>query len=786
MSPETQDRIETLAEARRRHIEALAERPSGIGWCEEHTDLVDRVIRLLMEDVAGEDLPPIAVIATGGYGRRELCPYSDIDITVVPSDEASPALDAAIRRFFQDLHSAFYTQLRMDVGYAYLLVADAPGLDVKSRTGLMDMRLLAGSYDLFRQLQHALDASFSPGEFILAKIREREEMFAKYYDTPLVVEPHLKEGAGGLRCFHCANWIRESIGERAARPTEAYDKILLARNLLHRNSGKHLDVLSRARQAEIADMLAVDMYSMMSDLADAAAELHGDYQRACERLHEARFPLSNGVLAVRGEARLEGHVEAGEAAVGVAIATQLGLRVADIRVGAAEPPRGPAAAFALATGEATIRNLDRCGLLGQILPELDACRTLMPTDTVHVYTVFEHTMRVVRALDGLEPGSFLGDVKDSINDLEPLYVAALLHDVGKIDPDRDHSELGADMAIDVCTRWGLAANVTDAVAWLIREHLTMSRFIRIRDLMSPATVEEFTEIVGDLNRLGMLTLLTYADIGAVSEGSWTSAQDTFLRQLYELTAACLQGEMEASVDPSQYRRRLLRQLAGRHGDEASVQAFVESLPAYYLTSTPPDLIRLHMHFAEKAAAGEPTVELFHRPDLGATELTVCTLDAPALLSRLLGVFYAFDLSLGGIRACTTMTEPPIALDVFTVSFSGRPVPPATCSQVSAAIMDVLANRKTAEEILRARGKDPERRQEIVTYTWVEGNPGILEIRAPRGRGMPFRLSRLVAEQGWNVVSARVGQWAGNATAAFYLQRRDGTALRRDEVAAAFA
>ena len=786
MSPEVRVEIEALALQRRQLISQLAERPSGLAWCEAHTHLVDDVVKVLVRGLPQEEIPAYAVIATGGYGRRELAPFSDIDLTVVPEDESSAALDTTLRQFFQDLHTAFSTMMRMDVGYAYRLIADAPSLDAKTRTGLIDMRLISGSDELFRRLDAALEESFAPGEFIRSKINERNEMFAKYHRTPLVVEPQLKEGAGGLRCFHCANWLREALGERPARPTQAYEHLIRTRNLLHLVSQKPQDQLSRHRQAEIADVLGQDMYSMMSDVVAAGSEVHADYRRATERLHTARFRLAKSVWADQGEVRLEGNINPGDAAVGVAIATHLGLRVSDIRVSLTGEVNGPAAAYALSEGVPTILNLDRCGLLGQILPELDECRTLMPTDPVHQYTVFEHTLRVVKYLDSLESGTFLGDVRDSVNDSQPLYLAALLHDVGKIDPARSHSEAGAELARDICTRWNLAPGVTDTVEWLVRDHLTMSRFIRIRDLMNPATIVEFAQIVGTTDRLGLLTLLTWADVSAVAEGSWTNAQDTFIRQLFELTTAHLSGEIGLVHEPAQYRRRLMKQLARQSLDEAAVQRFVESLPSYYLTSTPPDLVRLHMLFAEKAMAGESTVEIHHRADLSATELTVCTLDAPAILSKLLAVIYAYDLSVTGIRACTTMTAMPVALDTITVSFAGKPVPPSTSSQVSLAIKDVLENRRDADEILRAKGKDPERDQQIFTHNYVEASPAILEIRAPRGRGMPYRFSRRIAQQGWNIVSARVGQWAGNATGAFYLQNADGTVPSREEVALALS
>ncbi len=786
MSPETLERIQALAEKRKKLLGELRTKPSGVTWCQRHAQIADEVVAVLFDDLVatGGDLPPIALIATGGYGRRELSPLSDIDITVVPLDESAPGMDAAIRNLFRDLHSAFVTSLGLEVGYAYRLISDAPGLDGKTRTGLLDMRLVAGSIDLFNELDEALVQSFHAGEFILTKLKEREEMFAKFHDTPLVAEPHLKEGAGGLRCFQCSNWLGEAIGDRPARPTHAYDRIILARNILHLVAGRPYDLLTRGRQQESAEIMGQDVYEMMSDIAKAGIELHDWYRRATEKLKETRFLLSPDVLSVMGEVRLVGQPNGGTAAVGVAIATQIGLHVADLPLVASKQVDGPAALYAFSTGETTLRNLDRCKLLGQLLPELDACRTLMPTDSVHVYTIFEHTMRVVRNLDSIDPNSFYGEIKAGLNDLEPLYLAALLHDVGKITEDRPHSVVGAEIARDVCARWELAEEVCQTVEWLVLEHLSMSRVIGLRDIMNPLTIEEFAAAVHDTDRLGLLTLLTWADASAVSSNTWTQAQDSFLRELYVRTSDYLKGHAEVVVDATVHRQRLLRQLKSVEQDEESVKSFVESLPAHYLTSTPPNVIRLHMEFATKASGGTPTVELFHRPEIGATELTVCAKDKAGLLSVLLGILYAFDLSILSIRASTTMTEEPVALDVFTVSFGGRPVPPATSQQVSKSVMDVLEGRKTIEEVLKARGKDPTRNQKVFSYAYHEGAPGILEIRSPRGRGMPYRFSRLLSQQGWNIVSARVGQWAGSAAASFYLLGPKGKPISKaaiDEV-----
>ncbi|MFI5386892.1 MAG: HD domain-containing protein [Fimbriimonadales bacterium] len=773
-------RIQELAARRKELIESLLKRPRGRSWCEEHARIADDVVLELARDI-GPISDRVAIIAVGGYGRQELAPHSDIDITIVPDSDSSAEIDAAVRRFFQSLHDTFGAVMRMEVGYAYRLVADAAGLDAKTRTGLLDARLIAGSPAVFNMLQDALDESFAPGEFILEKIEERRAMFAKYHDTPLVVEPHLKEGAGGLRCFHCANWLRTAVGEREARPHRSYDELLRMRNLLHALAGKQVDLLSRQRQQEVCEVLATDPFLLMSEHAGHALHVHQHYLRAVEKLQESRFTLSRGCVAIRGEARILAGADSGNAAVGISTATRLGIHVPDLAPGEFASVSGASAAYALSRGEKTIRNVDRCGLLEELLPELTACRTLIPNDTVHAYTVFEHTLRAVREIEELDSSSYLGRIRDSLPDPEALYLAVLLHDVGKLLSEPEHPRIGAHIARNIGERWGLSPRVTEAVSWLIEHHLETAHVIRFRDLAEPGTARDFAALVGDQDRLNMLILLSYADVRAVAPDIWTLAQDAFLRELHERTLALLGGP--AHPAPSAQRARLMRELSSGPVSPEEVQVFVSSLPVHYLNSTPFDLVRIHMGMVAKAREGRPTIDMIHRQDLSATDFTICCPDARGLLSKILGTFYALDLRVQGIRACTTAGI-PVALDVFTVNFNGRPVPAATAAETVAALDSVISGSRDMEGLVREHGKDPDRTQRVLSYRYIEGLPGILEIRAPRGRGLPFRLSRMVAVHGWDVQSARLGQWADNASAALYLTRADGTILPVAEVEAA--
>ena len=771
--------VERLILARTELLEDLDRAPQGLAWCERHSRLADEAVRGVVPVSA-----PVSVIATGGYGRQELAPYSDIDVTVVPIDEGAPGLDDVVRRLYRDLHDLF-ARLGLSLGYSFRLLADAPGLDAKTRTGLLDMRFVAGDDRAFQPLADALAESFPAGDFALAKIVERAEATARTNDTPLVTEPDLKEGAGGLRDFQSANWLRIAVGQHPVAPDAAYDAVLRARNLLHRVTGRAQDRLVLTRLREVAERDGRTPEAFADGLAHARLSLAREYGRSLSRLGKAHFEISSGVYATAGEVRLVPGVGAGAAAVGVSIGIRLGLAVGDFPDALPSTEAGPEALRAISAGERTIRSLERCGLLDRLLPELTRLRTRLPENAVHAYTVMEHTLRAVAEFDAIPTESFLGGLIGGLPDRGKLVLATLLHDVGKVEGDEGHAARGAAIAETVGRRWRLGDPVVADVVWLVREHLTMARFLRIRDLERAETIEEFAGIVGTPERLSMLTLLTYADVRAVAPEVWTPALDTFLRQLYDRTLARLEAARPILNDVEGYRRRLVRKLNEGPADFEDIERFLRAMPAEYLAGTPVELVSVHLEYALRAASGEPTVEAYPRPDLGATELTVVARDSPGLLSRLLAVLYASDLGIVSLRARTAASDPPVVLDTFVASFGGGPIPTATLRTVSERLHGVATGDLNAKDILLARGLDPERRQELFRWNYVEGAPGILEIRSRRGKGMPYRMARRLAALGWNVVSARVGQWAGNAAAAFYVLGPGGSAISRQEVEKAF-
>lgn len=762
--------------------------PTGLAWSQAWSDSIDRVIQetYLGEAAHHPQLKSISVIATGGFGRRELSPFSDLDLAVVPGDEQLPGLDEGIRALFNALHYKLGTEMDLKVDYAYRVPSDAGGFDPTTRTGLLEARLIAGDPAPMDALQAAFWKTFLVGDFLIAKIEETLARHAKTHSTPLVVTPNLKLGAGGLRDLQTACWIRLALGEHISGADSSYETVLKIRNALHILKQREADELTHSAQSDLAAKHGWHPREMMHELHAAMIELHAAYNQVLADLPAKNFNLAEGVHATGGFVRFEDDSTASSAAIGVANGLQLGLRIGCLPETQAEGFNAGQALRALMHGERVIRELGTSGVLARLLPELTATLTLLPDDHAHRYTVFEHTIQAVRNLESLrDAGGFFAERYRRIQDKGALWLAALMHDAGKADQSDSHSVTGERMVKEMGLRWQMDQDRTDLVAWLVRNHLLMSHTIRMRDVSQPQTIRDFAESIPSIEHLMMLTVLTWADSNAVGPGVWTPVQDGFLQELCERTENSLQSKAPPVTDPEVVRSMLRRSLQHGEHSEEEVQSFLASMPAHYILSTSPSDAVAHLELVQRARRGETVVMFSPNEKLGATELTVAAPDAPGLLSRLLGLIYVLDISVVGLRASTTATSPAIVLDVFTLSFGGGMVPPSTGSILKNLVQQHLNDNEVILSMLRDRGKAIEVSPGEASLTYHFGSPGLLEIKGRRGRGMAFRLSRIIAREGWNVLGARVGQWAGQSTASFSITGLDGAELTPDDVSRAF-
>lgn len=711
----------------------------------------------------------VAVVATGGYGRQELSPFSDIDISIVPREDNDQSLSPLLRFLFKAINSVFSQGSRMGVGYNLRLTSDLPGLDSKTRSSLMDMRWVAGDPGVVERLESVFWEDFPVGPYLVEKLAERETAFARTHSSPGVVEPDLKNGAGGLRCAHTASWLHQAVGCRALRPSESYDLILAARNLLHIVSGSGKDILTRSKQAEISDLLGRELFSWLAETSEASHNLYAEYRTALEMLKSGRYPLTHGVFAAGGEIRVENSATLSGAAQGISIGLRLGLSPPPTRVTCRPIVNGREMVTSLGFSRKNIDALESTGILAQVLPELAATKHLFPRDSSHQFTVYEHTLRSVEIFGSLlEKGGWIGEAAHQIDDPALVVLGLLLHDAGKIDPTQSHSEVGAKMAKNVCIRWGLTQEQTAFVEWLVREHLSMAHMTRVRDITMPETVQDLANLTKNSNGLSSLTLLTQADIMAVSDHAWTPMLESYMQELYYRTLAAVDAEWDGPLAPTDVRRKAMMS-ATQEVDPQAFATYIDSLPGHYLTAIDPEKIRQHFSYVTTAREGTPVVTFEENRDASMTELTVVTQDTPGLLSLILGTLYAHGVNLSGLKAHTTTDPVPIAVDTFSISHNDQLVPEGLRVHLARSLEQVLSGSKTVDALLQERGIDPAREQTIYKVQVFDGDPVLLEVRAPKGRGMAYRMSRLISRQGWSIESARVGQWAGDAGAAFYLR-----------------
>ena len=677
-------------------------------WLDEHSGLIDDVLRRIYSaawdaarvhsETPPENEPALVLVAIGGYGRAELCPFSDIDLAFVPSEEENPLLDSVIKEAFRLFVEVFIDGAKMDVGYAYRPIADIERLDHPSKAALLEARRIAGSEKLVQQVQDEVYRTWDAVEFTLEKAAERRKRGERIALSQYAVEPNLKEGTGGLRDIHFALWsaaallktqtpletlVNRGVVTRrdAESVTQAREFLLKLRVWLHLTTERQTDVLRLEYQDKMARSLS---YTGASGAA--AQRLLADYyvhaensarfcDRVLSRLLEGPLPLNGHFVAVRQSLAaahpytLQNHPEL--LLTPFSLARKYGFTLdPDLQRGVDDALRfvddstrkNPAmiAAFSELIGDignaaAVLSELRSRGALQSLIPEIGVMLRLAPPDPSHELTVGEHSIYAVRQLDEMWHKRQSDDetfaLWSGVEDVELLVLATLLHDVGKIEAGTDHSVSGERLGGKIAERLGLSAPRVEKLKLLIRRHLVLSRIARLRDLSAPATIRRVIAYVRDVPTLKMLYLLTLADTRAVGERTYSSQDLGAMRELYErcLMAMSREENAQSLTDleqreqmVQQERERMRRQLRHLELDDLTMQKLTETLPAAYILNTPMPTMATHLKFLDQLPEEKLIVDFYPLQNRNLAEMAVVAYDddRPGLLSKICGVVHA--------------------------------------------------------------------------------------------------------------------------------------------------
>jgi [protein-PII] uridylyltransferase len=738
----------------------------------EAGEAIDRLVSLCCEasdtivaSAWGRCLPagaPLQLLATGGYGRAELYPQSDIDLLVLGEPAAQKAHEAAIGHFFSLLWDAGLATSQAVRSLAQCV--EAARDDITVLTSLMECRALAGDPGAPAALASALapPALWPPADYFAAKREEQRLRQARFHDTAHNLEPNLKEGPGGLRDLQTVTWMGMRLygvpGLRALVPLgllgedecasleREWRQLARLRFGLHLLAGRREERLGFDHQKTLAAMLGLKdehrdnlaVEQMMQSFFRSAATVMRINDRLLQRFEEQLsgeespvpvaegYELRHGYLAMREPGRLrEGLApmlelfaawDQAPRARGLhsETARALGESLSAIRPCEEQPVEVRQRFMALLESPqavATLTRMARLGVLARYLPAFGKVSGRMQYDLFHVYTVDQHTLTVLAHMDGFarradERFAIAHEVLPRLRKPHLLLLAGLFHDIAK-GRGGDHSELGAVDAREFARVHALPAADGDLVAWLVEQHLLMSVTAQRQDISDPEVVARFANKVADREHLDYLYLLTCADIAGTSPKLWNAWKDRLLADLYSATRFALRRGLENPVHANEImaetRAKAMERLLGEGLDEATVERIWAAYPDVGFLRYRPEQIAWQTRGIAESDASDTLVLVRPHLQAGGLEVFVRALDRDGLFAALVATLDRLGLNV--LEARVLNSSDGHALDTFQlIAPQGiAPESEAVVAAIKAALRDparVRPVRRAAPRQLR--------------------------------------------------------------------------------------
>ncbi len=866
MLAEAAQRLALLRERRERQLNRIRERArqglSGLQLARETADTTEQLLLELLDfhlwsldEQRRRTLEQnVALVALGGLGRREMAPYSDVDLLVLCPERASKRFADVLTAFVRDCWDAGLT-----LGHSFRTVsqtlADAR-TDPHLATALIEARHVWGAERLTAQLQRQFRRRLVVGrrsEFVAECIANRQEERLRHGATMQQLEPNVKRSVGGLRDLHLIRWIAFArfgrtdlqglvekgrlAPEEAAALEQAADYLWRVRFDLHLAAGKPQDVLTRRDQLRLArqygvtgtaSLLPVECFmreyfrqtAVVAECARHFVQLHRPV-RLRERVrrfftqHRAgrglvvsstdidlqwpvrRVPLRSleDVLHVYRLAalhrvdlspRLERLIKQATAALDRSVSAEASRLFLDIL----STPGNLAS---------LLRSMYATGVLERLLPEIEHARCLLQFNQYHSYTVDEHTFRTLEALEEFEQSdSYLSLVYSQVHHKQLLHLALLLHDLGK-GYERDHCEVGKELAERVAERFGLGRREREQLVFLVHRHLAMPHLEFWRDTTEPSVLVEFAREVGSAETLRMLFVLTAADLAGVGPGVWTSWKRDVLRSLFEKTLAILGG-----LDPEQLHRRLVEDVARKvrqaivplasnsEGSEERLLRMIEtelrSFSSYYLATTPPHQIATDLEALHRLQPGEILVDARYHADTHTVDYRIMTdqRHADGCFHRIAGALTAKRLTI--LSAAINTTTDGRVVDLFRVvdnDFAGPP-PQSRMDDVSQAIRKVLRRELTVKDLFQQQKRfEPSDARvglsNLPTRVVVDNDTSelctVIDVFAHDRPGLLYTIARTIYQLGLSVDLAKIGTHFDQVVDVFYVTEKHGGKVR---------
>ena len=781
----------------------------------------------------------ISIVAIGGYGRGELAPMSDLDLLFLLPYKPTPSTEQVVEFMLYVLWD-LGLKVGHAVRSVDENIRQAKA-DLTIRTTLLEARWVWGDQELAAELITRFKKEIKRGtanEFVQAKLAERDERHLKVGDSRYRLEPNVKEDKGGLRDLHTLFWIARYLfgvsdvrkladkaiidDEAAARFVKAHDFLSTVRCHIHYLTGRAENRLTFDLQRDIAPRLgygdragATAVERFMRHYFLAARDV-GDLTRIFCTLLEERgkeksvfrlpaalrrnkiidgFAVEGGRIGVKDEqdfakeplrlltifrTALDNGLDFQPATL--RFIAHFARRVSSLR----RDPEANAVFMDILTSpkgpEATLRLMSECGVFGRFIPDFARVVAQMQYDMYHVYTTDEHTIRAIGILHRIEQGKLKVELPISSNIIHKiesrraLYVAVLLHDIAK-GRGGDHSDLGAQVALELCPRFGLSPAETETVAWLVKNHLVMSNTAFKRDLDDPQTIIKFAEVVQSPERLKLLVVLTCADIRAVGPNVWNNWKASLLKELFERANEYMHGgQAIAGIDARTTAARAA--LAERLHDwpERMRESILPlTSPAFWLTDTTDTLEKI-AHFMRAADEVGDKIAIDFNPGEAVTEMVIYTPDHPGLFAKISGALAVAGVSVVDAKILTLSTG--MALDTFSFQdFDGEPVASESrLARIKTRVIAALEGRlRFALELPKVGSRLPSRVQalEVPPRVIIDNTASkvcsVIEVNGHDRPGFLFDITKAITDLGLQIFSAHISTYGERVVDVFYVK-----------------
>ncbi|MEB3766459.1 [protein-PII] uridylyltransferase [Acinetobacter sp. MD2] len=817
------------------------------------SNMIDEALTFLWQH-AGLKHSNLALFAVGGYGRKEMLPYSDVDVMVLSEHELTPELEQQVSAFIASLWDVGNFKPGVSVRSIESCIEQARD-DLTVATALIEARLIIGNAELSKWPRRIVAQTWSDKTFFDAKMQEQDKRHAQHHNTESNLEPDIKNAPGGIRDMNQIGWI----AKRHFRVNRVYDLVHLGfisefelkvledaevffweiRHHLHRLTKRDENRLLFDYQREIAAKFGYlreegkspnyPIEQFMKRYYRAAQQVFTlneillayfnesvitprlpDYERNIKEINQ-NFKLVDGKIAVQHHKVFAEDPSAileifylltqNPDIQGIRARTLRLLSLAAKRIdqGFRDNPKHQALFMSIIRSSSrlydTLSAMKRYGILGNYIPAFGQIMGLMQYDLFHIYTVDQHTLLLLRNLSRFKEPEFakqfpvVSSVYQRMQRRDIVMIAALFHDIAK-GRGGDHSELGAEDALEFCRLHGFTEREGKLIAWLIQNHLLMSLTAQKKDISDPDVIKTFAEKLGDMEHLDHLYTLTVADINATNPKLWNTWRASLMRQLYAQTRDSIRLGLDRPVDYQMLiedTKFTASELLVNEFSLADVEKVWQELgDDYFLKESAEDIAWHTRAILEHGDNPEPLVMLRAHgksaPD--AVQLFIYTQDQPNLFATTVAVLDRMNLDVQDARIITATKafslDTYILLDRFGVLLTD----PEREKTVKKALIQALSHSDQYPGLMQRRIPRQLRHFDIENTVEISLNPvlnqNMIEIATLDHPGLLARVGGIFMMQGFDIHSAKIATLGERAEDIFFVTKKNGIPMNDDE------